>query len=362
MGEKSGIGWTDATFNPWWGCWPVSPGCALCYAAREAERYGWTEGGGSGPDLWQKQGPRRVFGEAHWSGKNSPRRWATTLPAELGRRPRVFTASMADIGEDHPIAEQERPKLWALIEDTPQLDWLLLTKRVETARQWLPARWLEPGGWPAHAWFLFSAEDQQRFDERLPYILDIPAPVLGCSYEPSLGGIDFRAGLSIAWQCSFCRRYFPGPYQKTCPACSREYGWSGSHRFNPPRGQRGPGLNWIIAGGESSRPRDRARAPHPSWFRSARDQAVAAGVAFFFKQWGEFAPLNEGATGSFGDVWVCDNGNGQAVHRQKWEPGSQGAEPGRWGAGDVLMRPVGKQAAGEHLDGKLWHQFPGGAP
>lgn len=340
MAEQSGISWTDATFNPWWGCWPVSPGCALCYADREASRHGYDQ-------LWQKAGPRRTFGEKHW---NEPRVWARNLPRKLGRRPRVFCASMADIGEDHPVAEQERPKLFALIEKTPQLDWLLLTKRAETARQWLPSRWLEPGGWPEQAWFLFSAEDQQRFDERLPHVLDIPAPVLGCSYEPALGGIDFRAGLSIAWQCSSCRRYFPDPYQKTCPACLSEHGWSGSHRFNPPGGQRGPGLSWIIAGGESAVPASKARPSHPDWFRSARDQCVAAGVPFHFKQWGEWGRWGPGAGGLIRHISARDGKIGDA-------PGYVDGE--RSPRSDTVpVACVGRKAAGRLLDGRTWDEFP----
>jgi protein gp37 len=337
MAETSGIGWTDATFNPWWGCFPVSPGCALCYADREAARYGYS-------DLWEKEGPRRTFGEHHW---NEPRRWAKKAGQEMVRR-KVLAASMGDIGDAHPVCAAERPKLWSLIEETDELDYLLLTKRVETAREWLPARWFAPGGWPRNAWFGFSAEDQERYDLRWSFVREIPAPVRFCSYEPALGGIDFG---------------FPGVLKRTKPA--------GFDEMSPDRQEeviavaaraeymaRADVPDWIIAGGESSRPRDRARAPHPAWFRSARDQAVAAGVPFFFKQWGEYAPVPEGEGGRPGDVWVCDNGPGKAVHRQRWTPDSRGAEPGRWGAGDVLMRPVGKKVAGDLLEGKTWQQFP----
>lgn len=310
MGDSTGIEWCDATFNPWWGCWPVSPGCAFCYAARDAERYGWREGGASGPNLWEKTGLRRRFGEEHWSGKNSPFRWANTLPAKLGRRPRIFCASMADIGEDHPVADQERPKLWTLIEATPELDWLLLTKRVTTARQWLPERWLASGAWPQNVWFGFSAEDQQRFDERWAAAALVPAPIRFCSYEPALGPIDFR---------------FPGVFKRARPA-----GWDDIGEARREFMARQETLSWVIAGGESG---PKARPSRPGWFRSARDQAVAAGVPFLFKQWGENAPPLQ-VPGLQGIPWPVDP---EAPHR------------------------VGKRAAGRLLDGRTWDEFPGGA-
>lgn len=318
VGDSTGIEWCDATFNPWWGCWPVSTGCALCYAGSLAERYGWKAGGAAGPDLWENKGPRRTFGDAHWSGKNSPLAWANTLPAKLGRRPRIFCASMADIGEDHPTADQERPKLWALIEATPELDWLLLTKRTATARQWLPARWLEPGAWPRNAWFGFSAEDQQRFDERWPAAAEIPAAIRFVSLEPLLGPIDLSAAFQprIEWPATFAA--------------------DGRAKINRK-------LSWIIAGGESG---PKARPARPAWFRSARDQAAAAGVPFLFKQWGEYAYLEW--TG-----WEPRTPNGywpvgrSADHRFE---GSGGAE--------TCAIRVGKRAAGRLLDGRTWDEYP----
>lgn len=280
MAEKSGISWTDATFNPWWGCWP---GCALCYAEREATRHGF-------PGLWKRPGPgappesnRRTFGEKHW---NEPRVWARNLPRKLGRRPRVFCASMADIGEDHPVAEQERPKLWRLIEDTPELDWLLLTKRVATARQWLPLRWLREG-FPRNVWMGFSAENQARYDERVRPALDLGAHVTFCSYEPALGPVDFRLDENF--------------------------------------------LDWVIAGGESARPTGRARPVSPAWMRSVRDQCVAAGVPFHFKQWGEWGPERQ-----------------------------PGIPPAIIEGAFSSMYLVGKRKAGRILDGRTWDEFPGG--
>jgi protein gp37 len=317
MAEETGISWTDATFNPWWGCWPVSPGCALCYAARDAERYGWKDGGGSGPDLWKKTGERRVFKEGHWFGKNSPRAWAKTLPAQLRRRPRVFCASMADIGEDHPVAEQERPKLWKLIEDTPELDWLLLTKRTAKPWGWLPDSWND-GFWPRNVWLGFSAENQESYDRRIADLSCVSASVLFVSYEPALGPIDFRLS---------------------------------EH----------PEVSWIIAGGESALPAAKARPAHPDWFRSARDQCAAAGVPFHFKQWGEWLG---GRFDHRKSKMVCLPGcssDHPEFGRIFWT--NPGEPPVKlWDEADHYWTNasacLGRKAAGRLLDGRTWDEFP----
>lgn len=307
MAEQSAISWTDATFNPWWGCLPVSPGCALCYAEREATRHGF-------PGLWKEldasvgappTSNRRTFGEKHW---NEPRAWARNLPKKLGRRPRVFCASMADIGEDHPVAEQERPKLWRLIEETPELDWLLLTKRTSTAREWLPERWLDFPYWPANVWFGFSAEDQKRYDERVWDAQALRAGVTFVSYEPALGPIDFNffeIGLGT--------------------------------------------IQWVIAGGESAVPAKRARPSRQKWFRSARDQCVTAGVAFHFKQHGEWIDGAIRGDEQFVDGQYLDTPNGQIAlcHPHVKTFGD--------GTGIYL---AGRKQTGRLLDGRTWDEFP----
>lgn len=115
MGENSKIEWTHHTFNPWWGCQKVGPGCAHCYAEVFAKRVG--------KDFTQ----RLTFGAKHW---NEPLKWNRDAATD-GERRRVFCASMSDVFEDHPNVGSERFKLWRLIAATPSLDWLLLTKRPE---------------------------------------------------------------------------------------------------------------------------------------------------------------------------------------------------------------------------------------
>ncbi|HEX4264577.1 MAG TPA: DUF5131 family protein, partial [Verrucomicrobiae bacterium] len=117
MGKNSSIEWTDHTFNPWWGCTKVSPGCEHCYAETWAHRVG--------QDVWGAKQDRRFFTDKHWQ---EPIRWNADA-AESKKRRRVFCASMADVFENRDDLNKWRSKLWQLIIDTPWLDWLLLTKR-----------------------------------------------------------------------------------------------------------------------------------------------------------------------------------------------------------------------------------------
>jgi protein gp37 len=229
MGKNTNIEWCDATFNPWWGCFKVSPGCTNCYAETFAKRVG--------QQIW---GPpatteRRFFGDKHWA---EPLKWNADAAA-AGERRRVFCASMSDVFEDHPMLPAQRRRLWNLIEDTPHLDWLLLTKRPENVATMLPQKY-----WP-NVWLGTSTEDQQRADERVPVLLryrDL-VPVLFLSVEPMLGPIDLT--------------YVPYIYTAR--------------------------LDWVIVGGESG---PRHRPFEVDWARSLRDQCHAAGAAFHFKQHG----------------------------------------------------------------------------
>lgn len=172
MGIKTGIQWTDHTFNPWWICAPISPGCAHCYAEVLARRfgYGWGEGV-----------PRRVFGDNHWQ---EPLKW--NQKAELERhRARVFCASMADVFDpDGP--PYERARLWPLIKHTPWLDWQILTKRPENIASMLPEDWEE--GYP-NVW-LGTTVESQRYIGRVGVLTAIPAAIHFVSYEPGLSLIS----------------------------------------------------------------------------------------------------------------------------------------------------------------------------
>lgn len=232
--QNSKIEWTDHTFNPWWGCQRVSPGCQHCYAETMAHRYGHA--------IWgpAKTTDRRMMSDNYW---RQPLKW-NTAAAKVGIRARVFCASMADVFEYHPQLDDPRRRLWDLIEETPDLDWLLLTKRPEN----ITPAW----GALENVWLGTSVENQEQADTRIPLLLRVPVRVRFLSCEPLLGPVD------IDQAC----RYANG---------TRRPNW-------------GLEITWIIAGGESGA---NARPMHPAWARSLRDQAHAAGVAFFFKQWGE---------------------------------------------------------------------------
>ena len=116
MGRETGISWTDATFNPWWGCTKVSAGCDNCYAEKFDRRVGGSH--------WGKGMPRREFGDKHW---NEPLKWDVDAK-KSGRHLRVFCASMADVMDDE-APSGARQRLWELIDATPNIIWQLLTKR-----------------------------------------------------------------------------------------------------------------------------------------------------------------------------------------------------------------------------------------
>lgn len=230
MGQHSAIEWTDHTFNPWWGCTKVSPGCTNCYAESWAKRYG--------HDIWGNEKPRRFFGENHWK---QPIHWNKKAVAE-NKRARVFCASMADVFEKNSLLEKERDKLWDLIENTPMLDWLLLTKRPENMAELAPWK----NQWPNNVWAMVTVENQELANKRMSYLVNTPATIRGLSVEPMLGPVDLSKWINE--------------------------------------------IQWVIVGGESGA---KSRPMNPDWVRIIRDQCLTSNVAFFFKQWGNWVPSSE---------------------------------------------------------------------
>ena len=245
MTENTKIEWADHTFNPWVGCQKVGPGCDNCYAEGWAKRSGLVQ--------WGPGAERRVTTDATWA---KPRKWNAQAEAS-GTRARVFCASLADVF-DNAVPPFFRKLLWSLIKDTPHLDWLLLTKRPGNIADMLPPDW-GPVGWP-NVWLGCTVVNQAEADRDIPKLLAVPARVHFLSMEPLLGLVDITAWLHD----SHCTT-FPG----TC-ICGE------------PREEH---IDWVIVGGESG---PKARPMHPDWARSIRDQCQAAGVPFFFKQWGEW--------------------------------------------------------------------------
>jgi protein gp37 len=260
------IEWCDETWNPVTGCTKVSPGCKHCYAERL-----WPKVEGS--RVKREGGAPRAFTDVrcHPERLDAPLHWRTPR--------RIFVNSMSDLFHED-VPSQFIGKIFAVMAVAKSHTFQILTKRPQrmcdvlaegvvgpvkgeadqTAfeiqrekngnRVWTSLRWPLP-----NVWLGVSVEDQATADERIPLLQQTPAAVRFVSYEPALGPVDWRhewlAGLLDDW-------------------------------LNPR-----PRIDQIIAGGESG---PNARPPHPEWFRSSKEQCQAAGVAFFFKQWGEWAP------------------------------------------------------------------------
>jgi protein gp37 len=260
VGENTAISWCDSTWNPWKGCTKKSAGCANCYAETLMDhRYRQVR--------WGPTGTRVRTSAAYW---RQPIKWNAEAQA-AGVRRLVFCASLADVFErspNHPQLDLWRADLWQLVENTPALTWLLLTKRPENVLDMVPPSWHTGRYWPGNAWIGTSVENQNAADERIPALINIPAPVRFLSCEPLLGPVDLT-GIT----CDSV--WIDTVYAATDPGLGdlvQEEGWP---------------IDWVIVGGESG---PNFRPMHPDWARLLRDQCVAAGVPFFMKQMGGLRP------------------------------------------------------------------------
>jgi protein gp37 len=257
MAKNSGIEWTDHTFNPWWGCVRVSPGCQHCYAETFSKRVG--------QKVWGVDAPRRFFGDKHWA---EPLKWNANA-AKLGMRQRVFCASMADVFEDRRDLDAERSRLWMLIESTPRLEWLLLTKRPQNVARLVPSSWMSEG-FPVNVRVGTTTEDQERANERIRHLIALPCANF-LSVEPLLGRVTFRWA---AWD-----DHAPNARRKRqLPAVERD-GTRLAGSVDHLDGLRC--IDWLIVGAESGAG---ARAMDEDWVRTLRDECVEAAVPFFYKQ------------------------------------------------------------------------------
>lgn len=230
MAENSGISWVNHTFNPWIGCTKVSPACDHCYAETWDNRFG-----------GERWGPRAARTRTSVQNWNKVRKWQRQAAA-AGQPAIVFCASLADVFDNHrSILPEWRNDLWSLIRETPDLVWMLLTKRPQNIARFLPDDWGD--GYPNVA-LGCSIENQEEHDRRAPVLAAVPAAARFFSMEPLLGPVILDEPIL------------------------REH------------------VRFVIAGGESG---PGARPMRPEWARSARDQCVRAGALFHFKQWGEFS-------------------------------------------------------------------------
>lgn len=363
MGEQTKIEWTDHTFNPWWGCARVSPACDHCYAAAWAKRTGESR-------LWE--GERRRTGASNW---RQPIKWNAAgwwechdcgfrgTTREIGDTPsppetkpcqhsnakkarrRVFCASMADVF-DNVVPEQWRADLFHLIRMTPNLDWLLLTKRIGSVRRMISdsADWhfdhgdRDTTGWltdwykhklpPANVWLGATVVNQDEADRDIPKLLATPARIRFLSIEPMLGPIDIK-------------RYLIGHEDAGTPMDGA--GSVGGCRAWTPQ------IDWVIVGGESGAG---ARPMHPQWARGIRDQCAVAGVPFLFKQFGDWWPISQ-----MPDGWL-DQEQTAKFRSRRTVLQLDGTQKDAFPIGAMTCFKVGKVLAGRLLDGHTHDGFP----
>lgn len=292
---KTSIEWTDENWNFLRGCSRKSPGCANCYAESIARRF-------CGPGL-QYEGLIGKHGQYNGKIMQVPEKLQEPLSWKKPRK--VFVCSTSDLfHENVPFDYIDRA--FAVMSTCPQHTFQILTKRPERMREYMlnhevcvrdcvkyDLEVAEAMQRPLpNVWLGVSIEDQATADERIPLLLQTPAAVRWVSAEPLLGPVN------MTWV----------------------------DRSDGMMVEKFPCIDWVVAGGESGA---KARPTHPEWVRSIRDQCVAAGVPFLFKQWGKFAPN-----------WLNDD-NGNKIQETEW------------------MDPVGKKKSGRMLDGVVWDQYPG---
>lgn len=360
MSDRSAIEWTDATWNVVNGCSVTSPGCTNCYAMRLA-------GTRLRNHLSRAGLTRTVNGNPVWTGETRFNDKVLLDPLRWRRPRRIFVCAHGDLFHES-VPDEWIDCVFAVMALAGHHTFQVLTKRPERMRAYLtdpamPERvnavldaMLEEhgckplwggsyddaedrlrGGPLPNVWLGTSVEDQTRADERVHHLLSTPAAVRWLSAEPLLGLIDLR-------------HLQPGDPPTEIDALAGRHGVIRPHRGECER------IDWVVAGGESG---PNARPMHPDWARSLRDQCAAAGVAFLFKQWGEWSP-DDGPPASGRDTIF--EGAARAAVRvddawQYLDNGFQGPvewceRPSNW-----LFR-LGKKRAGRLLDGVQHDGYP----
>lgn len=315
MSALTKIEWAHRTWNPTRGCFPISPGCDNCYAARFAYRF-------SGPGQPYEGLVEMSVGGPQWTGKLRFVPEALAEPKSWRKPQDIFVDSMSDLF--HARVSFEDVALVCVTMASVRgrhHTYRVLSKRADRMRSFFAApgrldyvytRWYGADDGPAEVvdWPLpnlqlgISAEDQPRLDQRLGDFIETPAALRFLSLEPLLGPI-------------------------LIPSWARKY------------------IGWVIVGGESG---PGARPMHPDWVRSLRGQCMTAGIPFFFKQWGDWAPVGKAGTAK---VVTLDGRlielNEDAMRRADRERRLERA---------TTTYRVGKKAAGRVLDGRTWDEFP----
>lgn len=314
MADTSSIEWTSATWNPVVGCKAVSPGCDHCYAARKSAT--------------------RLKHRPEYSGLTNPdgtfNGVVRCLPERL-RKPltwraprRIFVNSMSDLFHDQ-VPDEFIAKVFAVMALAPQHAFQVLTKRHARMRSLLSSPMFRRRMYDA----LVTLDYQWINDNRLPWPL--PNVWLGVSVENQQW--EMRRGRAL----------------RETPAAVRFYS------AEPLLGQitaNLDGIDWVIVGGESG---GGARPMHPQWARDIRDQCIAAGVPFFFKQWGEWRSNGYGVRVGLGETTTWLNNDFRPA--ELWVPGAAPDEPRLT---HTVYKRIGKKAAGRLLDGRTWDEYPAG--
>lgn len=363
MADKTGIEWTDATWNPVTGCAKVSQGCKHCYAERQWPRMTKLVPAYAGREFTDVR--------THADRLDQPLRW---------KKPRmIFVNSMSDLFHE-AVPFEFIDSIFSAMELAPQHVFQVLTKRPERMREYMLEKRKHRSPLP-NVWLGVSVEDQAAADERIPYLLDTPADVRWISAEPLLGPVDLGKWLD-PWTCSDCghhgSEFNTGPFMcadcgveveyapeigsgrcpncgkddgtsddvgGACPRCGSVRGWSRDYglKFDA---EKPAMLDWVVVGGESG---PKARPMHPAWARDLRDQCAAAGVPFLFKQWGEW-----GTDGRIPQlVSIHEKSHFLTIDGDKWLGASQSCPKGT--AAAIWM---GKKAAGRLLDGVQHDGYP----
>jgi protein gp37 len=332
MADNTKIEWTDSTWNPVVGCSKISEGCENCYAEKMACRLA-----AMGNDFYDF-----AIIKKHWSGTANFVEPVLEIPLHWKRPRKIFVCSMGDLFHES-VPFEWVDKVMAIVQLCPQHTFQVLTKRPVRMAEYFKTHNLGLDTIPfplPNLWLGVTAENQRRADERIPLLLQIPAAVRFVSCEPLLGPIDFRPLASKGY--TILSRYYS----------STGFDDKGSQPERDRMCNQFPKIDWIIVGGETG---PGARAMHPDWVRSIRDQckgtpstssgqagsprhcsgrAGQAGVPLYFKGWGEWLPASQIS-------------KGQEISLNMW--------PHRvTKAGDMLSENifrVGKKKAGYLLDG-----------
>jgi protein gp37 len=389
MGAKTGIEWTDATWNPIIGCSRVSEGCRNCYAEGTAGRFG------NGSETVYSGLTQIVNGRAVWTGQIKetrqllkPLSWRPVRETEDSpdgkvhftklRSRRIFVNSMSDLFHEN-VSDELIDRIFAVMALCPQHTFQVLTKRPERMLKWFTehfriyspgaremvfgyvqqergysstdSKWITKAAnafdvWPLpNVWLGVSVENQKAADERVPLLLKTPAAVRFISAEPLLGPVNLR---------TLCEEV-EGYVDSLCGlvVCDGR----GTKEINA--------IDWVICGGESG---PGARPMHPDWARGLRDQCKVSGVPFFFKQWGEWFSKDQIEQLKTERSFFPFSGVGLAYLDGKSEtrPGRDIPDPEfglrAWDLdgndGCAAVYRIGKKAAGAQLDGVEHKEFP----